>query len=143
LSLRTNLGPAVLLVAAGCVHGGTYSRLPPCAPPPPASASPVDAHIYDSTSVTVRPKRIGGKPVHYPEDLKRARISGEAIVEVVIDARGYPEPGSVVVIGATYSAFGAAAARAITESCYSPGLRDGQPVRVRLAVPIKFWVTAS
>ena len=91
----------------------------------------------------MRPQRIGGKRVHYPADLKSAGISGEATVQVVIDARGYPEAGSVKVLAFTHAAFGEAAAQAISESCYSPGTRDGRPVRVRLVIPVTFSVSRS
>jgi len=93
--------------------------------------------------VDVRPQRIGGPRPSYPEELKREGVGGQATVEVIIDPSGYPEPGSIRVLTATRREFGEAAATVVAASCYSPGLRHGLPVRVRLRIPMRFWTTRS
>jgi protein TonB len=76
----------------------------------------------------------------YPQREREAGRAGATIIQVIIDARGLPEPGSETVLAATDSAFADAAARVVAGSCFSPAKRDGQPVRVRVAIPINFTV---
>lgn len=82
-----------------------------CQTPPPSEGQP-------------RP-RIRVAPV-YPRELRLMGISGEAVVEFIVDANG--DVVNPVVIRATQAAFGQAAAACVVRWKYRPALKDGQPV---------------
>ena len=89
------------------------------------------------------PEPIGGMAaiqanVIYPEIARRAGIQGTVYVEVFID-----EKGNVVKTGVK-KGIGAgcdeAAQRAVTQVKFKPGKQQGQFVKVRLVVPIRFTI---
>jgi len=78
---------------------------------------------------------IQGKVV-YPEIARRAGIEGTVFVEVFID-----EAGNVVqtfIVKGIGAGCDEAAIKAIQETKFIPGRQQGKPVKVRMAVPIRF-----
>jgi TonB family protein len=80
---------------------------------------------------------------YYPDVLKRARTTGEAIVEFVVDTAGTPELGTIGVVAASHPLFGLAARDAVSSARYSPAYKSGRPVRQLVQVPVKFETTGS
>ena len=76
----------------------------------------------------------------YPEELRRRRMGGIAEIAFVVDANGRVEPGSVEVVDATQPAFGEAAKLALLQTGFKPGKVSGNPVRVKVSLPIVYRV---
>lgn len=76
-----------------------------------------------------------GFPV-YPAELKAEHPTGKAQIEFVIDREGRARLPRVV--SATHAAFGWAAATAISQWVFEPPVRGGQPVDVRVSIPVGF-----
>ena len=97
-------------------------------PPPPG--------VFDVTQLDKRPSPTKEVPPMYPRELRRRGITGEAVVIVIVDEKGTPE--RLAIYRATEPGFAAAAATCIAKWTFTPGIREGHPVRCRLSVPIKF-----
>jgi periplasmic protein TonB len=76
----------------------------------------------------------------YPDELRRRRMGGIAEVSFVVDANGRVDPASVEVVDATQPAFGEAARQALLQTGFKPGKVSGNPVRVRVSLPIVYRV---
>lgn len=76
-----------------------------------------------------------GFPV-YPAALVAERLSGEAVIEFIIDAGGRARLPRVV--SATRPEFGWAAATAVSQWVFARPRREGAPTDVRVSVPIAF-----
>jgi TonB family protein len=75
-------------------------------------------------------------PPVYPAELREEAVSGEAQLEFVIDRHGVAQ--LVRVRSATHEAFGYAAATAVSQWCFDPPTRDGEPVDIRVVIPFNF-----
>jgi TonB family protein len=80
---------------------------------------------------------------YYPNSLKQAKTTGEAIVEFVVDTAGTPEIETIGIVAATHPAFGTAARDAVAAARYQPAIKGGRPVRQLVQVPVKFEATGS
>ena len=80
---------------------------------------------------------------YYPDVLKRAKTTGEAIVEFVVDTAGTPELGTIGVVAASHPLFGLAARDAVASARYSPAFKSGRPVRQLVQVPVRFETAGS
>jgi protein TonB len=68
--------------------------------------------------------------------MRRAGISGEVKVGLVVDATGVPrEP---YVVSSTNKAFEAVAVMAVSKWRFTPGTVDGVPVNTRMIIPMVF-----
>jgi TonB family protein len=89
----------------------------------------------------VMPAPIGGimaiaKNVVYPEEAKTAGVQGKVYVEATID-----ESGNVVktsIKKSVGSGCDEAAMKAIRKTKFTPGTKDGKPVKVSVTIPIQF-----
>ena len=73
--------------------------------------TPVDINkIYEMREVTTAPQPVFRVPPKYPRELRAAGITGEAVVEAVIDQNG--QVMSVKVVSSSEPRFGEAAAAA-------------------------------
>ncbi|MBI3110767.1 MAG: energy transducer TonB [Ignavibacteriales bacterium] len=104
-------------------------------------ASPAQNEEEYFVTVEDLPEPIGGMAaiqanVIYPEIARRAGIQGTVYVEVFIDEKGDVVKASVkqgIGAGCDESAI-----EAIKKTKFRPGTQRGKPVKVRLAVPIRF-----
>lgn len=74
--------------------------------------------------------------LHYPQVAKDAGVEGRVIVEFIVD-----EEGNVVdprVVSGLGSGLDAAALEAVRAAQFTPGQQDGEPVKVKMALPITF-----
>lgn len=83
------------------------------------------------------PVLLAGPSLAYPEGLRRAGISGRAIVQAVIDTLGRVEPASVVVESAL-AVLEAPARTYVLGALFRPGRASGRAVRVLVRLPIAF-----
>lgn len=74
-------------------------------------------------------------PVHPPE-LKKSLVSGEVVLECVVDAEGKVQ--NIHVVSESHAGFGEAATEALQRWEFKPGMIDGAPAPVRIRVPFEF-----
>jgi TonB family protein len=87
------------------------------------------------------PMPVGGmyaiqSKIVYPEIAKRAGIEGKVIVKAYID-----EEGNVIgteILKGIGTGLNEAAVSAIEKSKFTPGIKDGKPVKVQVVIPILF-----
>lgn len=82
------------------------------------------------------PVAVSHVKAQYPFALRRAEISGSAVVECVIDTQGKVHQARVVK--ATHDAFGESAVESLLKWKFKPGTVDGVPVNVRIRTPFSF-----
>ncbi len=120
-----------------------YEDVPP--PPPPKED---DGDGLDSYFVAVEemPEIIGGmqelaRHLTYPELARRAGVEGVVYVLAYVDEEGNVQHTEIARgIGAGCDE---AAAEAVGKVQFKPGKQRGQPVRVRVMVPVRFSLRAS
>jgi TonB family protein len=74
----------------------------------------------------------------YPHDLYRTATAGEVLVEFVVDSEGQVDMDSFNVVWATHPSFGESVRRAVRETAWIPGLKQGRSVRQVLQQPYRF-----
>lgn len=108
----------------------------------------VSYHNSDET-IEVMPEYPGGMPalfdalatsVRYPEDALKAQIEGKVIVGLTIDSDGHMSDATI--IQGVDPQLDAEALRAITAALgavtWTPGKKDGKPVKCTMACPVDF-----
>jgi hypothetical protein len=102
-----------------------------------------------------RPQVISHGPIRYPEDLKRAGVSGHVIIEAIVDTTGRAERGSLrdlypaaraPLTGwqlTAYREFVEAAIETVRYSRFAPGTIGGCAVRARVQVPMNFGIAGA
>jgi protein TonB len=78
---------------------------------------------------------------NYPEALSAAGVSGQVLLELVVDENGRVRPGSVRVVSASHEEFTAATLRIAERMRFRPARVDDRPVAVKVTLPID-WKTA-
>ena len=112
----------------------------------PAIAS-AQGQIYAPNELTVTPRLAAPGDVarivraSYPENLRRAKVNGTVEVEFVVGPDGKVESNSIEVIAASPPSLSDAAKRAVEKFTFKPGQVKGQPVRVRVALPLVYKAT--
>ena len=106
-----------------------------------AAPLPTDG-VYDR--VDQEPVMIGGLEglmgrVVYPEAARRAAIEGTVYIQFVVDEAGGVR--DAVVLRSPDTDLSAAALAAVRASQFAPGRHQGQAVRVRYRIPIRFTLT--
>lgn len=74
--------------------------------------------------------------IAYPEDALAANIQGRVVLSFVVEPDG--STSNIQVRKALYASCDSAAVRAVRETRFIPGHQAGQPVRVRMHLPIRF-----
>jgi protein TonB len=99
----------------------------------------VDETIY--TKVDENPVPLKTPPPRYPPSLRNEGISGVVAVIIVID-----EKGSILTSSVAKSSnpeFEKPALEAVKSWKFKPAKKDGNPVKVRVTVPLRFNVSDS
>lgn len=94
--------------------------------------------VYDEAMVEELPERVGGVLQRYPPMLLAAHISGEVVVECIVDTLGRVESGSIRIVRSTHRLFGQAATDAVATWTFRPGTIAGRAVRARVTIPVRF-----
>jgi len=119
----------------------------PAAEPKPEPA-PEPSGPMEESEVDVRPSLRNADDMQralervYPSQLREAGVTGETVLQFVIDENGHVEPGSVEVVSSTDDAFSAAARRIVGSMRFSPARARGHTVRVTTTIPVR-WTIAS
>ena len=128
---------SVMIVAlGGCttVPTGDTQRNQPAAR---QEAQP-ESQVVDLKDLDAPPEVVYQVVPIYPEELKSQQIRGEVLVAFMVERDG--RVGEVEVIQASHPGLGEAALQAVRQWRFEPPRYHGQPVRVRLQVPIRFGV---
>lgn len=112
------------------------------------AAEPASDGPMSESEVDVRPSLRNEESVqralerNYPPTLRDAGVTGETMVQFVIDEEGRVEPGSVEVLSSSDEAFAAAARRITSTMRFTPAKSHGRNVRVTITLPVR-WTIAS
>lgn len=98
---------------------------------------------FSETAVDERPELVSAPAVPYPALLQFAGIQGVVWVDVIVDATGRPDPSSLKVVSSPHVGFNEAALSVVARSVFRPGRVNGQSVRVRTVIPIRFTVASD
>lgn len=127
----------VALLCGGCVTA-TAPELKPAAVE--ATATELGP-VFDVARVDVKPAPRTRTGPAYPMAMRRAGVSGEAIVEFVVDTQGNVR--NPFVLRATHFEFGQEAVATVSRWKFSPGKKDDQLVSTRMQVPIVFSMNGN
>ena len=92
---------------------------------------------YEASQVESLPVPQGGIHGEYPPRARRLGLSGQVLLEFVVDAQG--RPTKIEVLSATPPGYFEEAARMAVKKCrFLPATRQGKPVPCRLQLPLVF-----
>ena len=74
----------------------------------------------------------------YPKGARKALLSGQVVLEVVLDRQGIPHAPTVVEMTEGCEELAAAAVEAVLQWRYEPARLDGRPVPIYFSVTVKF-----
>ncbi len=94
------------------------------------------APTYDASKLDQVPVPVFQMHPTYPEKELKARKSGQAVIDFVVDENGAVR--NVRVAATTDESFGPPAAAAVSKWLFKPGRKGGTVVRTHLQVPIVF-----
>ena len=97
-----------------------------------------ESQVVDLKDLDVPPEVVYQVVPTYPEELKSKQIRGEVLVAFIVERDG--KVGEAYVIQASHPGLGEAALQTVRQWRFAPPLYHGQPVRIRLQVPIRFGV---
>ena len=92
--------------------------------------------IFDPSMLDQQPVARLRIPPQYPFEMKRAGITGEVLIEFIIDVNG--EVKNPTVVKSTQREFENAALLAVAKWKFTPGKKGGRPVNSRRQQPISF-----
>lgn len=124
---------------------GSWRSLPsaePLPPTPEAFTAKVETSvdtakaIRPSSAVDQSPVPVSRPPPEYPAALRQAGITGEALVEFIVDRDGRVRAPRIV--RSSHPGFEKAALAAVQSWTFRPGLKHGRPVNVRMQQPLTF-----
>jgi protein TonB len=124
----------ISLVLITAVLSGTSLWAQQNAATPQSAANAIN--LCDVAELDTKPKPIKRVQPLYPAELKAARVTGEVVVSFVVAADGSVK--NVCVEKATDTAFGEAAAAAVSTWEFEPGYKNGVPVACKLNLPLRF-----
>lgn len=104
--------------------------------PVPVNHVVVSGPIYDLRDLQVQPRARHQTKPQFPTALRRAGISGEAVLEFVVTAEGFV--GNIRVLKASHEEFATAAVAAVSQWIFAPGMKEDKPVNARMVVPMGF-----
>jgi periplasmic protein TonB len=124
-------------VSGGLLSGlGGISAVTPSAPPPPAAEKPREPLRVGGN---VRPPRAIFSPSpEYPPLARMARISGEVLIDSIIDIQG--NVVEMEVVSGPALLYGAAL-KALATWKFEPTYLNGEPTPIHMKVTVKFHIT--
>ena len=94
--------------------------------------------VYDISFLDRIPQAIVQVRPAYPDKLRAARVSGQALVDFIVDTNG--DVRNAFASSATAPEFGVAAAQAVSRWKFRPGQRGTVTVNTHMQVPIVFAI---
>jgi protein TonB len=105
------------------------------------TAAAMQDEAFDVADLEKRPEAISQVPPTYPQELRKAKIEGVVTVVFVLDEDGRVEDPRVE--NSSRPEFEQPALEAIRKWRFRPGMKDGQPVRTYIRIPMRFRVSAG
>jgi len=132
---RVNFRQALKLNSATAVHGLDQIS--------PGLADLFDtesraARVYHAADVDLQPAWSAGPALAYPEDLRRRRVGGTAVVSFVVDTLGHVEPKSIEVVEIPDSGFVEPLRRMLLATTFTAARASGHPVRSSTSLSFNF-----
>jgi protein TonB len=125
---------------AGGVGGGLPPKLTPladraAAPEPAVSVTTVDEppRVTNAAEIAARMEEL------YPMGLRLGRVSGEVVIQLIVDAKGHVEAQGDTIVSSSHRELEwptRAVARMVR---FEPARRNGTPVRVWVRLPVT-WI---
>ncbi len=115
------------------------------APPPPGDEDNGEDRPDEDDEIFVvveeQPELIGGmaalqKAVEYPQLAKKAGIEGRVIVQFIVDKNGNVQDPNVT--RGVHRLLNEAAIQAVKKQTFRPGKQRGEPVKVKMSLPVSF-----
>ena len=129
-TLRVALRPLAAEPAAPSTPGVGTAREPAFSPLPAV-------RYYTMRELDVRPGILVRVEPEYPEAAARRFLSGRVVARLLIDESGAVE--KVLIVSAEPPGyFEASAQKAFMAARFTPGMKDGRPVRVQMLLEISF-----
>jgi protein TonB len=125
---------------------GNTTPAPP-APPAEEKHEPASEGPMEVSEVDVRPSLQNGDDVQhqlerlYPPSLRDSGVTGETVLQFVIDENGRVEPGTIEVVSSTHEAFSGVARRIAASMRFSPAKSGGHNVKVTTTIPVRWTLT--
>jgi TonB family protein len=94
--------------------------------------------VFDISFLDRIPQAVMQVRPSYPAKLRAARVSGQALVDFIVDTNG--DVRNAFVASATAPEFGAAAVQAVIQWKFRPGQRGAVTVNTHMQVPIVFAI---
>jgi protein TonB len=101
----------------------------------------VKDEAFNVADLEKRPEAVSQTPPTYPPELRKAKIEGVVTLVFVLSEEGRVEDPRVDT--SSRPEFEKPALDAIRKWRFKPGMKDGQPVRTYIRVPMRFRVTSS
>lgn len=92
----------------------------------------------DQVEVTAQPERGSTIKPAYPDSLFRENVTGQVLVEFVVDTAGAVVPESISSISSTHPLFTDAVRRALRDTRFHPATIGDRRVRQLVQLPVKF-----
>ena len=97
---------------------------------------PAALRVFDPVQLDQRPVPASRLSPNYPAEMRRRRISGEVLVDFIVDADGRVH--HAVAVKSSRSEFERAAVEAVSAWRFKPGTKTGRAVSTHLQLPIFF-----
>lgn len=105
------------------------------------AATAIKDEAFDVADLEKRPQPVSQTAPAYPAELRKAKVEGVVTLVFVLDETGRVEEPRVE--NSSRPEFEKPALDAIRKWRFSPGMKDGQPVRTYIRVPMRFRVTTG
>lgn len=106
-----------------------------------AAATSTQEEAFNVADLEKRPEPVTQIAPVYPAELRKAKVEGLVTMLFVLDEKGRVEEPRVE--NSTRPEFEKPALEAIRKWRFTPGMKDGQPVRTYIRIPMRFRVTAG
>jgi protein TonB len=94
--------------------------------------------VFSATEVDELPELTGELHLPYPDEMRRAGVSGLVVVQYVVGSDGRVDRRTVRVLASSHHAFVLAALQALRDGRFRPARRGGRPVAVLVQQTIRF-----
>jgi len=106
-----------------------------------AAAETVQQEAFDVSDLEKRPEAVSQIAPAYPAELRKAKIEGSVTLVFVLSEEGRVEDPRVEQ--SSRPEFERPALEAIRKWRFRPGMKDGQPVRTYVRIPMRFRVSSG